>query len=136
MRDYLAGVYGIMGRTHLLLGQLDDAEKWADRVVKSYSSRRGLVPHAFQLLGDIATERDELDAVAGEAHYREALALAEPRDMRPVIAHCHFGLSKLYQRTGERDQAREHLAAATSMYCEMDMRSYLEQAEAESSSTA
>ena len=67
----------------------------------------------------------------GEAHYRKALALAEPRGMRPVIAHCHSGLSKLYQRTGKREQAREHLATATSMYREMDMRFYLEQAEAE-----
>jgi hypothetical protein len=63
-----AVVYLPMGHAHLLLGQLDEAEKLADRVVKSYSPRLGLVPHACQLLGDIATRRDESDATASEAH--------------------------------------------------------------------
>ena len=51
--------------------------------------------------------------------------------MRPLIAHCHYGLSKLYQHTGKRKQAREHLTTATTMYREMDMSFWLEQAEAE-----
>jgi len=51
--------------------------------------------------------------------------------MRPLIAHCHLGLDKLYRCTGKRDQAQEHLTTATTMYREMDMRFYLEQAEAE-----
>jgi len=33
-------------------------------------------------------------------------------------------------RTGKREQAREHLTTATTMYREMDMRLWLEQAEA------
>ena len=63
--------------------------------------------------------------------YREALALAEPRGMRPLVAHCHLGLGKLYRRTGKREQAQEHLSTATSMYREMGMTYWLEQAEAE-----
>jgi len=51
--------------------------------------------------------------------------------MRPLVAHCHLGLGKLFRRTGTRDQAREHLTIATAMYREMDMRFWLEQAEAE-----
>jgi hypothetical protein len=51
--------------------------------------------------------------------------------MRPLVAHCHLGLGKLYRRTGKDEQAREHLALAATMYREMDMRFYLEQAEAE-----
>ena len=35
------------------------------------------------------------------------------------------------RRTGKREQAREHLATATTMYREMDMRFWLEKAEAE-----
>jgi hypothetical protein len=49
-----------------------------------------------------------------------------------LVAHCHLGLGKLYRRTGESAQAREHLTTATTMYREMDMRFWLEQAEAES----
>ena len=49
--------------------------------------------------------------------------------MRPLVAHCHLGLGKLYRRTGKREQAQEHLTTATTMYREMDMRFWLEQAE-------
>ena len=59
------------------------------------------------------------------------MALASERDMRPLVAHCHLGLGKLYRGTGKRDQAHEHLATATTMYREMDMRFWLEQAEQE-----
>ena len=51
--------------------------------------------------------------------------------MRPLIAHCHFGLSKLYRGTGEREKAREHLSVCMTMYREMDMRFWLEKASAE-----
>ncbi len=37
---------------------------------------------------------------SGKARYREALALAEPRGMRPLIAHCHLGLGKLLPAHG------------------------------------
>jgi hypothetical protein len=50
--------------------------------------------------------------------------------MRPLVAHCHFGLGKLYRRTGKQQEAHEHLAVATTMYREMEMRFYLEQAAA------
>jgi tetratricopeptide (TPR) repeat protein len=90
--------------------------------------------HPPLLLGDIATHPDRFDAESGEAYYRKALALAEPGGMRPLIAHCHLGLGKLYRRTGRHEQAREHLTTATTMYREMDMRFYLEQAETEMAS--
>jgi len=38
---------------------------------------------------------------------------------------------QLYRRTGTREQAREYLTTATTMYREMDMRFWLEQAAAE-----
>jgi hypothetical protein len=51
--------------------------------------------------------------------------------MRPLAAHCHLGLGKLYRRTRKREQAHEHLTTATTMYREMDMRFWLEKAKAE-----
>ena len=50
--------------------------------------------------------------------------------MRPLAAHCHLGLGKLYRRTDRSGDAREHLTTATTMYGEMDMRFWLEKAEA------
>jgi hypothetical protein len=79
----------------------------------------------------IAAHPDRFDAELGATHYRKALALAEARGMRPLVAHCHLGLGKLYRRTGKPEQAREHLRTATAMYREMDMRFWLEQVERE-----
>ena len=140
MYDPGAGTGTITIRPHLLL------ELW-------YDIGRSLIHHGFDKLvfvnnhGSIcsgvhwgptpatarrhATHPDRFDTETGEAHYCKALALAEPRGMRPLVAHCHLGLGKLYRRTGKREQAQEHLTTATTMYREMDMRFWLEQAEAE-----
>jgi tetratricopeptide (TPR) repeat protein len=130
------GTYHWLGRTCLLLGRLDEAWNLGNRAVEANRSQPGLAAHALHLLGDIATHPDRFDAERGEAHYRQALALAEPRGMRPLVAHCHLGLGKLYLRTGKREEAQEHLTTATTMYREMDMRFYLEQAEAAMSESA
>ena len=50
--------------------------------------------------------------------------------MHPHVARCHLSLGTLYRRTGESEQAREHLTTATTMYREMDMQFYLGQAKA------
>ena len=47
------------------------------------------------------------------------------------MAHCHFGLGRLYRSTGKLEQAKEHLITATAMYREMDMHFWLEQAQAD-----
>ena len=91
----------------------------------------GFAADAQHLLGDVATHPDRFDAESGEAHYRQALALAEPRGMRPLVAHCHVGLGKLCRRTGKQQEAGEHLTTATTMYREMDMGFWLTRAEAE-----
>ena len=58
------------------------------------------------------------------------MSLAEELGMRPLVARCHLGLAKLSRLTGNRHLAEEHLATATTMFREMDMRFWLE-AEAE-----
>jgi tetratricopeptide (TPR) repeat protein len=123
--------YGAVGRACLLLGRLDEAGHLGDRAVESSRRQPGFTAHALHLLGDIATHPDRFDAERGAAHYREALALARRLGMRPLVAHCHHGLGKLYRRIGEIEQARENLTAATTMYREMEMGFWLEQGEAE-----
>ena len=91
----------------------------------------GFAAHARHLLGDIAIHSDRFDAESGAAHYRQALVLAEPRGMRPLVAHCHFGLGQLYRRTSDRVKAQEPLTTAATMYREMGMSFWLEKAEAE-----
>src|SRR5205085_8206939 len=118
-----------LGRACLLLGKLDEAQRLGEYAAESSTRQPGFAAHAQHLLGDIATHPDRFDADSGQAHYRRALALAEPLGMRPLVAHCHLGLGTLYQRMGERGQAQEHLTSATTIYREMDMRFWQETAE-------
>ncbi len=82
-------------------------------------------------MSNLSSVRSRPDTSAIEPHYRQALALAEPRGMRPLVAHCQVGLGKLYRRRGARAQARKHFTTATTLYRAMDMPFWLEQAEAE-----
>ena len=117
-----------LGRACLLLGRLDDARRLGSRSAESSARQPGFAAHALHLLGDIASHPDAFDAESGAAYYREALALAEPRGMRPLVAHCNLGLGKLYGRAGKPERARETMTTATKMYREMGMDFWLEQA--------
>jgi Flp pilus assembly protein TadD len=85
----------------------------------------------LRLLGDIAAHPDRVEVDSADAHYRQALSLAEELGLRPLIAHCHLGLGALYRRAGTRQQAREHITTAVTMFAEMDMRYWRERSEAE-----
>ncbi|MEA2922957.1 MAG: hypothetical protein QOD25_79, partial [Alphaproteobacteria bacterium] len=119
--------YGAVGRACLLLGRLDEAWRLGDRSVQYSRRQTGFTAHALRLFGDIATHPDRFDAASGAAHYREALAIARVHGMRPLVAHCHLGLARLYRRIGETDHVRENLIAATTMYREMEMGFWLTQ---------
>ena len=96
------------------------------------SGERGSEAGALRLLGEIAshlirpTSRRPRRTTRGPGPGRQL-------GMRPLVAHCHLGLGKLYRRTGDRAKAQEHLTTATTMYREMDMSFWLEKAEAERS---
>ena len=52
--------------------------------------------------------------------------MATELGMRPLEAHCHLGLGKLYRRRGECERARMYVATAAGMYRDMDMRLWLD----------
>jgi class 3 adenylate cyclase/tetratricopeptide (TPR) repeat protein len=124
---------GQLGEAYLLADQVENARACCDRAVMLARQRgeRGHEAWALRLLGETASHHDRRDAPTAEAHYGAAMALASELEMRPLVAHCHLGLGKLYQRTGKRQQAQEHLITATTMYRAMDMRFWLGKAEAE-----
>jgi tetratricopeptide (TPR) repeat protein len=61
---------------------------------------RGNEAQALHQLGVVQAHANPPDAEQAEAHYRQALALAEELGMRPLQAHCHLGLGTLYAITG------------------------------------
>jgi len=120
-----------LGDAYVLAGRLESALECAGRALglAREGGQRGYEAWGLWLRGEVTAHGDSPGDA--EAHYRDALALAEELGMRPLAAHCHLSLARLYRRTGTREQAQEHLATATTMYREMDMRFWLEQAQAE-----
>jgi class 3 adenylate cyclase/tetratricopeptide (TPR) repeat protein len=123
--------YHAVARGCLLLGRLDEARRLADRSIESSQGHPSFVAHARCILGDLAIHPDHFDAESAAAHYRAALMLAKPRGMRPLAAHCLFGLARVHRRTGNPGRAHQHLTAAKNMYSEMNMGFWLTQVEAE-----
>jgi len=114
-------------------GQLDQARETASHALDLAVSHkeRGHQAWALHLLGELSAMREPPAVGEAAAYFGQALALGEPRGMRPLVAHCHLGLGTLYRRTGKRGQAQEHLSLATTMYREMDMGFWLEKADVE-----
>ena len=129
--SYRGWDYHAQGRAYLLLGRVEEARKLGIQAVQFTPSQPGYAAHALCLLGDVATCLDRFNPNAGRRYYRRALRLAEPRGMRPLVAHCYRGLGELYRRTGEVSNADQHLATAATMYREMGMRFWLEETDAE-----
>ncbi len=122
-----------LGEGYWRAGRREDATARARRAleVAREQKERGHEAYALHLLGEIAAHGDPPEGESAGGHFRQALGLAGELGMRPLQAHCHLGLGKLYRRTGDRKQAQQHLTTAATMYREMDMRFWLEQAEAE-----
>jgi tetratricopeptide (TPR) repeat protein len=121
-----------LGAAYLLADRADAARAWAHEALEE-SRRRGAracEARAVHLIGEIASLGDQAGAGEAEGRYREALALASELGMRPLVAHCHLGLGKLSRQAGHPEQAKADVTAAATMYREMDMRFWLEKAEA------
>jgi DNA-binding winged helix-turn-helix (wHTH) protein/tetratricopeptide (TPR) repeat protein/class 3 adenylate cyclase len=91
---------------------------------------RGDEAFALRQLGAVQAHAALPDVAQAEAHYHQALALADELGMRPLVAHCQRGLGTLYAATGQREQARTALATAIEMYRAMDMTFWLPETEA------
>jgi tetratricopeptide (TPR) repeat protein len=121
-----------LGEAYLLAGRKDEAREATARAVEraKASKEPGHQAYALRLLGEIHAHHDPPEVELAEAHYRQALALAEELGMRPLVAHCHLGLGTLYAKADRPAQARAELSAAIDLYLAMDMTFWRSQAEA------
>jgi transcriptional regulator with AAA-type ATPase domain/tetratricopeptide (TPR) repeat protein len=118
-----------LAQCYLILERIEDADRMASRIAEDGTVASKT--HALRLQAEIAVHPSRWQPGTAEDCYRRALSLAEQGDMRPLVAHCHFGLGKLSRRTAERSAALGYLTTAATMYREMGMTSWLELAERE-----
>jgi tetratricopeptide (TPR) repeat protein len=117
----------------LAAGQLAEARSEIERGLSLLTERHALGHRAalLSLQAELLTRSAATDPQEIADLWKEAINVALHMHMRPLVAHCHLGLGKLYWRTGRPQEAQKHLTTATAMYREMDMRFRLEKAEAE-----
>jgi tetratricopeptide (TPR) repeat protein len=120
-----------LSEAYLLADRMNDATRIARRAIdlSREHGEPGNEAWALRLLGEIHSRSNPPDVEKAENRYREALALAEELKMRPLLAHCHMGLGRLYGRSGKRQEAEEHLTAAASLFRDMDMTFWLTRAQ-------
>src|SRR4030095_2421601 len=107
-----------LGEAQVLAGRLEEGHALTERALALARAHqeRSSQANPRRLPGEIAARREPPQVEPAEAHYRQALALAEELGRRPLQAHCHCGLGTLYAATGQQEQARAALSTAIEMY--------------------
>ena len=121
-----------LSEAHLHAGHPEAASTFGEQAL-DYSrtyNERGNEAYALRILGDVAMHRDPPEFNQAKTHYQQALALADELGMRPLQAHCHRGLGKLYSQTGQTEQAHAELSTSIDMYRDMEMTFWLPETEA------
>jgi tetratricopeptide (TPR) repeat protein len=119
-------------QSYLLAGRRADAEATALRglrTARKHQQHAGEAMCLRALAMVAATDPTGIDAA--EEYSMQARDLAASLEMRPLVAHCHADLARLYRSAGKPDQAGQHLATALAMYREMGMDRWIEQARTE-----
>jgi tetratricopeptide (TPR) repeat protein len=126
--------YGVLWLSEVcrLAGHGDEAWRHARQALDlaQQLKERGNEALALHQLGTVHAHAAPPDAEPAEAHYQQALALAEALGMRPLVAHGHLGLGTLYGKISRTEQAHTQLTTAIELYRTMDMTFWLAQAEA------
>jgi tetratricopeptide (TPR) repeat protein len=119
-----------LGEAQAAAGHLEEAQATAERALADACAHqeRGHQAYALRLLGEIAAGREPSHVAEAETHYRQALALVDELGMRPLQAHCHLGLGRLFGHVGRREEACVALSTAIALYRSMDMTFWLPQA--------
>ena len=121
-----------LSEVYLLNGDVDKAIPLAERAATLAHERneRGHLAWALRLLGMIAARNVPPDVARAQRRYHDALVLARELGMRPLQAHCHLGLGKLYSQSGRTEEARVELSGAIEILRALDMALWLPEAEA------
>jgi tetratricopeptide (TPR) repeat protein len=118
----LAGIY-------LAARRNEDARRLAVEALElaERNGERGHGAWALRLLGELALVNDN-DVEQARSLLDRARGLATELHMRPLIGHCHVVMARVERTAGEDDAAAKHLAAARTLFSEMSMNRWSDEA--------
>jgi len=115
------------GLASLLADRMTEADRQAEKALQLAidTKEQGHQAWALFLKGAIAVRKEKTRIGQAQNHFDQALALANSLRMNPLQAHCHFGLSELYQLDGKVELARSESNSAAKLYQQMGMTFWL-----------
>lgn len=119
------------GECYLLSGRVTEAQALANRALElaGRHMEQGHGAWALKLLGDSALSQVPPASDDSESAYLRALTIARDLGMRPLQAHCHLGLGRLYGKIQRFQEADVELNQAKELYQAMGMRFWLTKVE-------
>ncbi len=120
-----------LGEGYLLSGRVEEARAQAESALdlSRKHKERGHEAWGLKLLGEIALHGGPIKLAEAETCYQKAFRVSNDLAMRPLAAHCNFGLGQVYAAKGAVSQARVELCAAIKLYRSMDMAFWTPRAE-------
>ena len=116
-----------LGEVQLLAGRRDEARRHAEQALELARTHKepGYEGWALRLLAEIALASDPQDTARAADYAGKALKKAEELGMRPLMAHSHRALGRSLAQGTDPAAARQHIAAASRLFVEMDMQAWL-----------
>ena len=124
-------ILGWLGEGYLLAGRVDEAVGIAERAMAITPPYARIVrAWMLRLTADVASHTTPAGAERAAELYREAAALANALELRPLRAHCHLGLGRLFRSTGDQ-RAKAELSEAVGAFRAMKTAYWASIAESE-----
>jgi DNA-binding SARP family transcriptional activator len=109
-------VLGWLAESYLLHARVDEASRVAERAMAIVPRNAPAVrAWTLRLAAEVASHGTRVDVERAAGLYREAAAFAETLELRPLRAHCHLGLGRLYRAAGD-PRARAEMQAAVDAF--------------------
>jgi class 3 adenylate cyclase/tetratricopeptide (TPR) repeat protein len=120
-----------LAHAYLLAGRLEEGVKEAKRAYElaEASKQQAKIAHTLRILGEMHSAGDSSQLEEAKRYFVRALHLAIELGMRPLQAHCHLGLSRVYGRQNLVADSKEHITEAVWLYKTLEMGSWLREAE-------
>lgn len=117
-----AVTHELLAEIHLALGNLDEAEQHARRVIEE--EHTSSLPDGLRTLGEVRLRQGHL--VEAEQLIRQSLAVAQANQNRIFEAYALRALSELHIAGSSLPEAQTCLAQATAIFRELDMTAEIE----------
>ena len=122
----------VLAESYLLAGRGGDAAREIARGLgmARANKQRWLEAEALRIQSEVRAQAAPVDLPGALADGEQAASIAGEMGLRPLLGRCHLALARLGRRAGDGG-ASQHLEHAVTLFGEMDMRFWMEQAEAE-----